>query len=45
MLARDFSIEHVTLQPDWPHARPGKKVIPVAALETGPAQQPGSRPH
>jgi len=45
MLARDFAIEHVTLQPDWPHARPGKKVIPVAALEAGPAPQPGTRPH
>jgi cobalt-zinc-cadmium efflux system protein len=31
MLARDFAIEHVTLQPDWPAALHGKKVIPVAA--------------
>jgi cobalt-zinc-cadmium efflux system protein len=30
MLARDFAIEHVTLQPDWPAAVHGKKVIPVA---------------
>jgi len=34
MLAREFAIEHVTLQPDWPAAPPGKKVIPVSALES-----------
>ena len=45
MLARDFAIEHVTLQPDWPPVRPGKKVIPVAALESGPAPNAGTRPH
>ncbi len=34
MLAREFAIEHVTLQPDWPAAPQGKKVIPVSALES-----------
>lgn len=45
MLARDFAIEHVTLQPDWPPVRPGKKIIPVAALESGSDPAAGSRPH
>jgi cobalt-zinc-cadmium efflux system protein len=45
MLARDFAIEHVTLQPDWPHVRAGKKVIRVAALESVPGHDAGSRPH
>jgi cobalt-zinc-cadmium efflux system protein len=45
MLARDFAIEHVTLQPDWPPVRPGKKVIPVAALESGTTPPARSRPH
>jgi cobalt-zinc-cadmium efflux system protein len=44
MLARDFAIEHVTLQPDWPVAPPGRKIIPVAALETGDAHAGGTRP-
>jgi cobalt-zinc-cadmium efflux system protein len=35
MLAQQFAIEHVTLQPDWPAAPSGRKVIPVAALESG----------
>ena len=34
MLAREFAIEHVTLQPDWPAVAPGRKVIPVSALES-----------
>ena len=42
MLAREFAIEHVTLQPDWPAAPPGGKVIPVAALESGAVQDAGS---
>jgi cobalt-zinc-cadmium efflux system protein len=42
MLAREFAIEHVTLQPDWPAAPPGKKVIPVAALESVTAPDAGS---
>jgi cobalt-zinc-cadmium efflux system protein len=33
MLAQEFAIEHVTLQPDWPTALPGRKVIPVTALD------------
>jgi cobalt-zinc-cadmium efflux system protein len=37
MLARDFKIEHVTLQPDWPEALRGRKVIPVAPREPGGA--------
>jgi len=37
MLAREFAIEHVTLQPDWPGAPTGRKVIPVAAVEGGGA--------
>jgi cobalt-zinc-cadmium efflux system protein len=41
MLARDFAIEHVTLQPDWPPVRTGKKVIPVAALESGATPDAG----
>jgi cobalt-zinc-cadmium efflux system protein len=45
MLARDFAIEHVTLQPDWPRVPPGKKVIPVAALEPVPGHEAGPRPH
>jgi cobalt-zinc-cadmium efflux system protein len=45
MLARDFAIEHVTLQPDWPRLRPGRKVIPVAALESVPGHDAGPRPH
>ncbi len=36
MLAQEFGIEHVTLQPDWPAIRTGAKVIPVAALESAP---------
>ena len=40
MLAREFAIEHVTLQPDWPRAPTGRKVIPVAALEADGDAQP-----
>jgi cobalt-zinc-cadmium efflux system protein len=40
MLAKEFSIEHVTLQPDWPAAPAGRKVIPVAAVEGGGAASP-----
>ncbi len=45
MLAQEFAIEHVTLQPDWPALRTGKKVIPVAALESAAAPDTGTRPH
>jgi len=31
MLARDFAIDHVTLQPAWPVPPPAGRVIPVAA--------------
>ena len=40
MLARDFAIEHVTLQPDWPAMPPGTKVIPVAALKSVTLPEP-----
>jgi len=45
MLAREFAIEHVTLQPDWPAMPRGGKVIPVAVRESGDPQDSGSRPH
>jgi cobalt-zinc-cadmium efflux system protein len=45
MLARDFAIEHVTLQPDWPPVRPGRRVIHVAVLESGHPPEPRSPPH
>lgn len=40
MLARDFAIGHVTLQPAWPMAPPPGRVIPVA-----PATDPGAGGH
>ena len=45
MLAQEFAIEHVTLQPDWPAVQPGRKVIPVSALESVAAPVSGNRPH
>jgi cobalt-zinc-cadmium efflux system protein len=45
MLAQEFAIEHVTLQPDWPVAPPGGKVIPVAALESGMPPQVAPHDH
>src|SRR6516162_178251 len=44
MLARDFSIDHVTLQPAWPVPPPAGRVIPVAPA-TEPTQGPGPRLH
>jgi cobalt-zinc-cadmium efflux system protein len=41
MLARDFAIDHVTLQPAWPVPPPAGRVIPVAAA---PATGHGSGP-
>jgi cobalt-zinc-cadmium efflux system protein len=38
MLARDFGIDHVTLQPAWPTGPVHRRVIPVA-----PAADPGRR--
>ena len=32
MLARDFAIDHVTLQPAWPAPPPSGRIIPVAPL-------------
>jgi cobalt-zinc-cadmium efflux system protein len=37
MLADEFALKHVTLQPDWPPIPSGRKIIPVAALESGDA--------
>jgi len=45
MLAQEFAILHVTLQPDWPALQPGRKVIPVSALESVAAPVSGNRPH
>jgi len=45
MLAQEFKIEHVTLQPDWPEVMRGRKVIPVAPREPGGAQDSGTRAH
>jgi len=39
MLARDFDIEHVTLQPSWPVPPSGRRVIPVAPA-TGSTPEP-----
>ena len=44
MLALEFAIEHVTLQPDWPAVAPGRKVIPVSALESVAARRAANRP-
>ena len=44
MLARDFAIDHVTLQPAWPGAAPAGRVIPVAPA-TGPEAGHGGDPH
>jgi cobalt-zinc-cadmium efflux system protein len=43
MLASEFAIEHVTLQPDWLQTPSGRKVIPVAALESGSSHATGSQ--
>ncbi len=45
MLAQEFAIEHVTLQPDWPAMPRGGRVIPVAVRESGDPQDSGSQPH
>jgi cobalt-zinc-cadmium efflux system protein len=44
MLARDFAIDHVTLQPAWPVPPPAGRVIPVAPA-TGSDAGHGSDPH
>lgn len=43
MLADEFGIEHVTLQPSWPTAASGRRVIPVATLResNAPARRAG----
>ena len=45
MLARDFGIDHVTLQPAWPVPAPGGHAVPVAvrALAGGKAGARGGR--
>jgi cobalt-zinc-cadmium efflux system protein len=35
LLARDFGIGHVTLQPSWPAPPPNARVIPLAPVERG----------
>ena len=35
LLARDFGIVHVTLQPSWPAPPPTSRVIPLAPAERG----------
>jgi cobalt-zinc-cadmium efflux system protein len=37
MLARDFDVDHVTLQPTWPVAPPGDRVIEIV-----PKREPGT---
>lgn len=45
LLADDFGIEHVTLQPSWPTTASGRRVIPVAPLRDANApQQPAGNP-
>lgn len=39
LLARDFGIGHVTLQPSWPAPPPDGRVIPLAPAEHGGAGQ------
>lgn len=36
LLAKDFGIDHVTLQPAWTTPTPKGKVIPLAAIESAP---------
>ncbi len=43
MLARDFGIDHVTLQPAWPLPPPSGRVIPVAPASVPDAER-GSDP-
>jgi cobalt-zinc-cadmium efflux system protein len=46
MLARDFAIDHATLQPAWPVAPPKGRVIPVAAsVEPVAGHGPDSHMH
>jgi len=42
MLARDFAIDHVTLQPAWPPPPSSSRVIPVSPVAEG---EPGRRLH
>ena len=45
MLARDFGIDHVTLQPAWPLPPPAGRVIPVAPVTDPAGRGSGSRLH
>ena len=46
MLARDFGIDHVTLQPAWPVPPPAGRVIPVAPVaESDEDRDPDPRLH
>jgi cobalt-zinc-cadmium efflux system protein len=40
MLARDFGIDHVTLQPAWPLPLSNRRVIPVAAANPSEPESP-----
>ena len=42
LLAGEFGIEHVTLQPSWPVPPPNGRVIPLAPIES---DDPRSAPH
>jgi cobalt-zinc-cadmium efflux system protein len=42
LLAEDFGIDHVTLQPTWPLEAPGVRVIPVVPVGGGPTASPPS---
>ncbi len=44
MLAKDFGIDHVTLQPTWPAAPPRRRVIPLAQVNE-PEDAGGPRLH
>ena len=39
MLARDFAIDHVTLQPSWPAPLPDGRIIPVTPAAAEPARR------
>jgi cobalt-zinc-cadmium efflux system protein len=44
LLATDFGIDHVTLQPSWPAAPSTRRVIPVAVVPvSGSGRDPGRR--
>jgi cobalt-zinc-cadmium efflux system protein len=44
MLADDFGIDHVTIQPDWAPLPPGRRVIPVVPLDAAGASTAAAPP-